>query len=188
MKRPSFIEGTGFALVAAVAGGVAFTLLVPLFAGGVALRTVVAAAGLAYLLYLLARSGARAGRVSAVAAWALTTALAWWFSPSLLLYLLTQVGFLWLLRSLLFHRGAFAALADLGLSALAISAAGWALTRTGSIGAALWCFFLVAALFVAIPARFPKKASRGEDPVTTDRFQQAHRVAEAALREITARR
>ena len=128
----------------------------------------------------------KAGRVTAVAAWALMTAAAWWFAPSLLLYLLAQVGFVWLLRSLLFHGGVLAALADLGLSVLGLAAAGWALTRTGSVGAAIWCFFLVAALFVAIPARFPRRPTT-DNEVTSDRFQQAHRMAEAALRELSVR-
>lgn len=186
MKRPSFLEGAGVALALAVAGGVAFTLLVPLLAGGVVLKGIAAAAGLAYLLYLLARSGTRAGRVTAVAAWALATAAAWWLAPSLLLYLLVQAGVLWLLRSLLFHRGLLAAVADLGLTGLGLLAAGWALVRTGSVGAALWCFFLVAALFVAIPARFPRRAA-AEDGVPADRFRQAQRTAEAALRRLALR-
>jgi hypothetical protein len=186
MRRPTFLEGAGFALAVAVAGGVAFVLLVPVFAGVPVLKAVVAAATLAYLLYLLARSGTRAGRVTAVAAWALATAAAWWFAPSLLLYLLAQAGFAWLVRSLLFHGGVLAALADLGLTALGLAAAGWALARTGSVGAALWCYFLVAALFVAIPARFPRRAAQGDDG-DPDRFQQAHRTAETALRELSVR-
>ena len=186
MTRPSFVEGAGVALMLAVAGGVSFVLLVPLLAGGVVLKGVVAVSTLAYLLYLLARSGARAGRVTAVVAWAMTTVAAWWFAPSLLLYLLAQVGFVWLLRSLLFHGGVLAALADLGLTVLGLAAAGWALTRTGSVGAAIWCFFLVAALFVAIPAHFPRRAATDDD-VVPDRFQQAHRTAEAALRELSVR-
>ncbi len=186
MTRPSFVEGAGLALMFAVAGGVTFVLLVPLLAGGVVLKGVVATSTLAYLLYLLARSGARAGRVTAVVAWAVTTVAAWWFTPSLLLYLLIQVGFVWLLRSLLFHGGVLAALADLGLTVLGLAAASWALTRTGSVGAAIWCFFLVAALFVAIPARFPRRPTT-DNEVTSDRFQQAHRTAEAALRELSVR-
>lgn len=186
MSRPTFLEGAGVALVLAVAGGVAFTLLVPLLAGVVVLKGIAAAAGLAYLLYLLTRSGARAGRVTAVAAWALATAAAWWLAPSLLLYLLVQAGVLWLLRSLLFHRGLLATVADLGLTGFGLLAAGWALARTGSVGAALWCFFLVAALFVAIPARFPRRPAANDD-APADRFYQAQRTAEAALRELALR-
>ena len=186
MTRPSFLEGAGLALVLAVAGGIAFVVLVPLFAGSVALKGIVAVATLTYLLYLLGRSGARAGRVTVVVAWAVTTVAAWWFAPSLLLYLMAQAGFVWLTRSLLFHGGVLAALADLGLTVLGMAAAGWALTRTGSVGAAIWCFFLVAALFIAIPARFPRRANTS-DEITPDRFQQAHRTAEAALRELSVR-
>jgi len=185
MKRPSFLEGAGFALTIAVAGGITFVLLVPLLAGSLVLKGVVAVASLTYLLYLLARGPGRAGRVTAITAWVLMTVVAWWFAPSLLLYLLAHAGFIWLLRSLLFHSGVLAALADLGLTVLGLAVAGWALTRTGSVGAALWCFFLVTALFVAIPARFPRRAVSDDDG-SSDRFRQAHRSAEAALREITA--
>ena len=185
MTRPGFVEGAGVALALALGGGIAFAALVPMLAGGLVLRGVVAACALGYLLYLLARSGARAGRVTAVAAWLATTVLAWWFAPSLLLFLLAQAGFLWLLRALLFHRGALAALADLGLTALGLAAAGWALARTGSVGAALWCFFLVTALFAFIPPRFPRRAA--PESSTPDRFQQAQRAAETALRELSLR-
>lgn len=185
MTRPTFLEGAGVALALAVAAGVGFVALVPLFAGVLVLKAAVAAATLAYLLYLLSRSGARAGRVTAVAAWAATTLAAWWFAPSLLLYLAAQAGFVWLLRSLLFHRGLLAALADLGLTALGLVAAGWALERTGSVGAAFWTFFLVAACFAFIPPRFPRRAE--VEPATPDRFQQAHRTAESALRALAAR-
>ncbi len=186
MTRPSFLEGAGVAFAIALVGGAAFALLVPALAGVFVLKGVAAAAGLAYVLYLLVRSRARAGRVTAVAAWAATTAGAWWFAPSLLLYLFAQVGFLWLLRALLFHRGVLAALADLGLTALGLVVAGVALERTGSVGAALWCFFLVAALFAFIPPRFPKRSAPRE-ATRPDRFQNAHRVAEAALRELSIR-
>ncbi|HEY5791640.1 MAG TPA: hypothetical protein VIX81_13515 [Gammaproteobacteria bacterium] len=186
MTRPGFLHGTGFALVAALAGGLAFVVMLPALAGGVALKAVAAAAGLAYLLWLLATTRPRAGRVSAVAAWATLTALAWWFAPSLALFLLAQAGFLWLLRALLCHSGPLAAGLDLALTALALAAAAWALRQTGSVGAALWCFFLLQALCLAIPARFPARDTRDAD-APPDRFHQAHRVAEAALRELTAR-
>jgi len=185
MTRPTFLEGAGVAFAIAVASGVAFVVLVPLFAGTLVLKGTVAAATFAYTLYLLARSGAKAGRVTAVAAWAVTCAVAWWFAPSLLLYLAAQVGFVWLLRSLLFHRGLLAALADLGLTTLGLVAAGWALERTGSVGAAFWTFFLVAACFAFIPPRFPRRPST--EPTTPDRFQQAHRAAETALRDLATR-
>ena len=185
MTRPTFIEGAGVALVLALAAGVAFIALVPLFAGSLVLKAAVVAATLAYTLYLLSRSGARAGRVTAVAAWAVTCVVAWWFAPSLLLYLAAHAGFVWLLRSLLFHAGLLAALADLGLTTVGLVAAGWALTRTGSIGAAFWTFFLVTACFAFIPPRFPRRAAN--ESTTPDRFQQAHRAAETALRELATR-
>lgn len=186
MTRPGFLEGAGVALALAVAGGVAFALLVPLLAGAFVLKGVVAAAGLGYLLFLCVCARVRNGRVVALAAWALATAATWALAPSLLLHLAAQAGVLWLLRVLLLGRGFVAALADLGLVALGLVAAGWALERTGSVGAAIWSFFLAVALAAFVPSRVPRRAARDADDAP-DRFQQAHRAAEAALRALAAR-
>ena len=185
MTRPGFLEGVGIALALAVGGGVAFALLAPLFAGTFLLKAVAAAAGLGYLLFLVARGRVRTGRVVTLAAWALATVAAWAFAP-LTLYLAAQAGMLWLLRVLLLGRGFVAALADLGLVALGLAASGWALARTGSVGVALWSFFLVVALAAFVPARVTRRASR-EARTDPDRFQQAHHAAEAALRALVAR-
>ena len=165
MTRPGFLEGAGVALALAVTGGVAFALLVPLLAGAFVLKGVVAAAGLGYLLFLCVCARVRNGRVVALAAWALATAATWALAPSLLLHLAAQACVLWLIRVLLLGRGFVAALADLGLVALGLVAAGWALERTGSVGAAIWSFFLAVALAVrAAPRAATRRAGRRRRP------------------------
>ena len=71
----------------------------------------------------------------------------------------------------------------------ALAAGIWAATQTGSLFLSLWCFFLVQALFVAIPVNMNRKTAPGSsqrDP--EDRFQHAHRVAESALRRLSSLR
>lgn len=181
VSRPGFFEGVAVAAAASVIGTVAHAVLVPL-AGAAGLRALIALLALAYVLYLQRRSGARVGRVTALAAWSGAAVLLWWLAPSLPAYLLAHLALIWLLRALQFHDGLLSALADLGLTAFAFCAALWAMRETGSVGLAIWCLFLVQALFVAIPPRAPRPAAGG-----ADRFEHAWRAAEAAARKLAGR-
>jgi hypothetical protein len=184
VTRPTFLEGVLVALAASVAGSVLHTTSAALL-GGSDPWLLVALLALGYVLYLLRRAPARAGRVTALAAWAGAAALLWLSAPSLALFVLLQVGMIWLLRSLFFHAGPLAALGDLGLSALALGSGLWAFLHTGSLLLALWSFFLVQALFVALP----QGATRRPDPTpAADRFELAHRAAEAAVRRLASSR
>jgi hypothetical protein len=185
MKPPGFFEGAALALVLSLAGGLAYSALNLLFPAGLALRLVIAGLGLAYLLYLLRRSRERVGRLTTLALWAGMAAGAWLWPLSPPLYVLTHLVALWLVRSLYFHGGLAAALADLTLNGLALAAAVWAAGRTGSLFPAFWCFFLVQALFVAIPGLMPNSKTPAEAGAE-DRFRRAHRAAEAALRRLSS--
>ncbi|HLF97258.1 MAG TPA: hypothetical protein VI457_08955 [Methylococcaceae bacterium] len=182
MKRPSFLEGVAVALLAALLGGGLHTLLGLMFSPGSAARLLIAALGLGYLLYLLTRSGGRVGRITALASWGLMAFAAWWLAPSLPVYALLHLAAIWLIRALYFQGGILAALLDGGLCGLGLGAALAALIQTHSIALAIWCFFLTQALFTAIPNRWPGK--NPIQPVSDDRFEQAHRSAEAALRRL----
>lgn len=183
MKRPTFFEGVAVALVASVFGTAVFAVPAMMFAGSGVHRFVVAGISLAYVLYLLARSRERIGRVTVVAAWLMLAALAWWLALPLPAYIVAHVGMIWLIRSLYFHTSALSALADLGLNALAIAAAVWAGVQTHSLWLGIWCFFLVQALFVTIPRDWRRpRAGHPPTPEASDRFEAAHRVAESALR------
>lgn len=182
MKRPGFLEGVVVALIASVFGAAVLTVPALLFGSGLD-RLVIAAIGLAYVLYLLVRSGERIGRVTVVTLWLLVAAASWWLAPPLPIFVVVHVGMVWLVRSLYFHASALSAVADLGLNGLAVAAAIWAGFHTHSLWLGLWCFFLVQALFVAIPPhwRRPKHAQATAD----DRFEAAHRAAESALRKFS---
>jgi hypothetical protein len=91
----------------------------------------------------------------------------------------------WLVRSLYFYSGVMPALMDLGLNALSISAAVWAISRSGSVFLATWCFFLVQALFVAIPPTMQaKKKPERNTAANRENFNRARRQADAALRQL----
>jgi hypothetical protein len=83
------------------------------------------------------------------------------------------------------------ALMDLGLSTLSVSATVWAITRSGSMFLATWCFFLVQALFVAIPPSVKGEqkslrntAVRRNTAVESETFENARRQADQALRQL----
>jgi hypothetical protein len=185
MNRPGFFQGV---IVAAVLGFFASTIVATLtpFAGlGAVLRLVIPLLSLAYLLYLLNRSTERLGRITTLTVWTGVAAVAWWIAPPLPLYLMIHVGAIWLVRSLYFYSGLMPALMDLGLNGLSISAAVWAITRSGSMFLATWCFFLVQALFVAIPPAVQRKAKAEKPAVIGDEnFERARRQADAALKQL----
>jgi hypothetical protein len=181
MTRPSFLEGAALALAASIGGSILYSGLDYLLGPGLAVRLLIAALGLAYLLYVLVRSDTRVGRLVSLAAWLLLAGAAWLLSLPLSLYLLAHVGAVWLLRALYFYSSPLPVLADLGLQGLALAAALWALSHTASPLLGIWCFFLVQALFVPLGAG---KAT--QQRAREDRFQHAYASAEAALRKLSS--
>ena len=186
MKRPSFFHGV---IVAAVLGFFASAIvatLTPFIGLSSVVRLVIPAMTLAYLLYLFSRNGERLGRVTALTFWAILAVVTWWLAPPLPLYLLVHVGAIWLIRSLYFYSGVVPALFDLGISALSITATVWAISRSGSVFLATWCFFLVQALFVSIPKSLRDRRTTRETTVNPV-FERARRQGNDALRQLAAR-
>ena len=183
MTRPGFLEGTLVALAASLAAGALFATLSLALPAIPALRWVVALVAFGYLIYLLGRSGAKVGRVSAVLAWALVSGIALALHLPLPTFVLLHTGMAWLVRSLYFHGGLVAALADLGLILLGLAGAVWAQTQSGSLFLAVWSLMLVQALFALIPADL-RRGGVAEPPDPDDAFERAHRGAEAALRRM----
>jgi len=185
MRRPSFFHGV---IVAAVLGFFASTVvatLTPFVGLGAVLRLVIPALSLAYLLYLFSRSAAAVGRVTTLSVWGVLAAITWWVAPPIPFYLLIHVAAIWLVRSLYFYSGVMPALMDLGLSTLSVSATIWAITRSGSVFLATWCFFLVQALFVTIPPAVRKTKTPKRNAVAeNEKFERAQRQADQALRQL----
>ncbi len=187
MKRPTFLEGVTVAIGASFLGGALYSALTTVLPSSVAFRALVAGIGLAYVFYLLARSHDRVGRVTALTAWAVVAVATWLLEPPLTLYVSVHVGLVWLIRSLYFYSSALSALADLGLNLASVAAAIWAATESGSPLLSIWCFFLVQALFVAIPVRMGENRRKGQlEDGNDDRFEHAHRAAQGALRRLSS--
>ena len=116
MKRPTFLEGVGVALVACVIGGILYAVLPPLFGWENPLRALIAGLGLAYILYLLNRSQARVGKVTVASFWLAGAVALWLVHPPFTVYLLFHAGAVWLVRSLYFYGGLIPAALDLALT------------------------------------------------------------------------
>ena len=185
MKRPTFFHGVIVAAVLGFFASVVVATLTPFVGLGAVFRLVIPALAFAYLLYLFSRSEERVGRVTMLAAWIALAAVTWWLAPPLPLYLLIHVAAIWLVRSLYFYSGVMPALMDLGLSALSVSATVWAITRSGSVFLATWCFFLVQALFVMIPPAVKRNQNAQRDTAAESKnFEHARRQADQALRQL----
>jgi len=190
MKRPTFLQGVGVALAMAFAGAALYTAMSPFAVAAGLLRLIVSGLALAYVVYLLAASPVRTGRFAAFVLWLTAVVVASFLAPTLPAYLLAHVLLIWLVRSLYYRHGLLPALLDGGLSVIALAAGIWAALGTGSLFLALWCFFLVQALFVAIPDRVPAdrvtgRAAPGAASGPEDDFGRAYRNAEAAVRRLS---
>jgi len=185
MKRPSVLEGAGVALLASLGTSIlhsSLSLAVPgLWVG----RLLFLLVSLAYVVYLLARSGNRVGKIVAVSLCLVVSGVTWWLELALLPQLLVHLGLLWLIRTACFHRGALPAIADLGLIILGFAAAVWAWTNTASLALTCWSFFLVQATFVLIPPELRTRPKRKDHSAGHDApFERAYQTAEAALRRL----
>jgi hypothetical protein len=183
-RVPSVGTGLAAALVLSACGAALLAALTPWLGSGTALRLGVAALGLTYALYLIARSGERVGRLTTLAGWVAVASVVWLAGLPLTGYLLAHLGLVWLVRSLYYYSGLIPAIADLGLTALGAAFAAWAALRSDSAWLALWCFFFVQAFHAAIPASLADSspAQRPADDV----FARAHRTAEAAVRRLSS--
>ena len=186
MKKPGFFNGVIVALVLSVIAGTVYTVLQPLFGGGLVLRMLIAGLSLAYIVYLLRKSRICVGKLTALMFWLVVSAAIWFWSPPIGAYLLLHTGMIWLVRSFYFHSSIITSLADLGLSLLAIIVATATALHSNSLFLSVWCFFLIQALFVMVPAKWSRRAGDDVASVEPDLFQNAWRNADAALRKISS--
>ncbi len=183
MKRPTFIHGVIVAAVLAFVASAFIAALTPFIGIDSVVRLVIPTLSFAYILYLLRSSNERIGNLTTLFVWCALAVVTWWIAPPLPFYVLIHVGAIWLVRSLYFYAGVFPALIDLGLSALSVSAFVWAVSRTGSVFLGTWSFFLVQAVFTAIPTAIGKR-NRPKAMVDNESFDRARRRADEAIRQL----
>ena len=187
MTRPGYFEGVVVALVAALAGALLFPALTLILAPVIALKLLMIVASGSYLGYLLKRSDQKLGRITAAACWLTISVASWLLAPSLLSLAAIHLLVIWLVRSLYFYSSLLLALADLGLSALALLVACWAWVSAGSLFLLFWSHFLVQGLFVAIPRGFSAAggaSKQQQSSVSAATFETAHSAAQQALRKL----
>lgn len=185
MKRATFNEGVGIALVSSIVIAAVFFMASFLFFGDELFRFVIAAISFFYILYLLLRTNERVGRVVVLSLWFVLTLMSLIFIPSLIMFIVFQLTLIWLLRSLYFYNSLFSALIDLMLNVLSLIIAIWTWSVSGSLFLTFWCFFIVQALFVFIPKTFASKSNtKSIYRNKKDKFEQAHHEAELAIAKL----
>jgi hypothetical protein len=182
---PSLGAGLAAALILSACGAALLAVATPVVGAPAAARAVVALLGLAYVLYAVGRSGERVGRITTIVGWISIASAAWLLGLPFSGYVLVHVGLVWLVRSLYYYSGLLPALADFGLTMLGAAFAVWAAQRSQSAWLVLWCFFLVQAFHVLIPASLTQRSSAATAPAD-DAFARAHRAAEAAVRRLSS--
>jgi hypothetical protein len=183
MNRPNFYHGVAVAAVLAFVASAVIATLTPFVGLGSVVRLMIPALSLAYILYLLRSSAERTGRITTLSLWSALAIVAWWACPPLPFYVVIHAGAIWLVRSLFYYSGILPALMDLGLSALSVSAFVWVVSRTGSVFLATWSFFLVQAVFIAIPPAVGRQGKPGHH-ADNETFERARRQADDALRQL----
>ncbi len=185
MKKPNFIEGVIVAMFASVSGAGVYAAFAGVFGVAISARLTLSLLCSAYLVYLLWRSPKSTGRMTAVLFWSVMLFGSWLTEPPFIVYLLTHLASLWLVRAFAFYRSILSALADLALTGLSLTVSLWAYLNTHNVLMALWSLFLVQALFCLIPRYWQGKDKSGFKR-HDDRFMHAHRNAELALRKLSA--
>ena len=184
-RSPSLGHGLGAAIVLSTCGAALLAALSPWLGSAAGLRTGISLLAFAYVLYVIGRSGERVGRITTIAFCCVIAGGAWFLGLPLAGYVLVHVGLVWLVRSLYHYSGLLPALLDLGVSVLGAAFAAWAAQRSGSAWLALWCFFLVQAFHVLIPATLARRAGAAAH-AADDAFAHAHRAAESAARRLSS--
>jgi len=182
MKTLSFWRGVLLAALISVVCAVVHLVLSKAMGGSSSLRLCVLGAALIYVWALLALTPKRSGRLLAAVFWLVLAMALIAFNPPLLVWLLLQTGFIWLLRALQSYDSLIPAISDALLSGFALAAAIATALHTHSLFLALWSFFLVQALVAFIPVRANSAAAPGESD-----FETSYRNAQIALRRLSLR-
>src|SRR5262249_44290279 len=188
MKRPSLFQGI---IVAGCLTAVAFslTMLVPRLSRWTheAFDGILGTVTFIYILYLLAQSRRKTGRMAVGVMSAVALGGATMLGVAWPLMLCLSVGLIWLTRALYAYTSLLGAAADAFLCVLALGWAVGTLSMTRSFLWAIWCFFLGQALFPLITARGPRLIAAAGSANEADTFARAQSVAEMALRQLALR-
>jgi hypothetical protein len=184
MQRPTVLEGILVALAASLLISPLIFMLHLALGAVLAWKAAIVVLAYGYIVYLLAKRGRSAGRITL----ALLSLLV--FVASLLLelrwpaLLLVTVGLIWGIRAGVYSRSLVTALLHGGLCLLGLGAALWAYAHSGSLTLASWSFFLLQAAGVFVPPRLTQRTP-GAEPAAgeqqVDSFILAYQAAQKAF-------
>ena len=195
MNSLSFIRSTITALLISVICASGYYLVNVVFPSGslsdaLVVRGCLSVATSLYLIYLLKNADISFGKLTVVALYVVTHIAMFIFWPTLLVYSVVNVGFIWLVRSVYYHSNVAFVLFDFASCLLSMVFAVVALLESHSMFMCLWSFFLTQALVLPVAhycySRWFEHANEKAVPSSqvSQRFYEAHHQAEEALRKM----
>lgn len=187
MKKATFSHGVIIALVISISIAAVFSLFHNSYLDGEVFRFLIITVAFPYLVYLLLSSKQRLGRISVILIWLIISVATFVFISSLMIFILSQLFMLWMIRSLYFYNNILSTIADLFLMVMSFIVAIWVWSFTGSLFVTFWCFFLMQALFVFIPIMILNKKNIEhdiDDGPLVEPFDTAYHSAEQAVAKL----
>lgn len=182
MKKITFFEGLTVALISSMSGSLVFILMSGFVISDDLLKVIISALTVFYLGYLFLKSDVKIGRVTVIATWILVTVCSFLFVSSIFIYIVTQLLFIWLIRSFYFYKSVISSALDFMLVSIGLFVAMWVWFISTSLFLTFWCFFIIQALFYMIPNSFSFKTHRLEKSISSeDDFERAIMSAETAI-------
>ncbi len=189
MKSATIIHGILVALGLSLLSVPLFAVSAVLFPHGLGIRIVLGFLAFCYLSRIILSAETRTGRFSLSLGAAVTLGVAVWLRLSIIDLSIIAAGLIWLARSLYSYSSLRETILDGAVTGLSVISAAWMVMLSGSFVLAIWTFFLVQALVVLIPG----KGEKAQSSCSTnsrhgiDRFLQAKKTAEGALRTLALR-
>lgn len=187
-SKPTLSEGVILALLASIVSVIIFMGMISFFSAGIVFRMLISVLGLIYILYLFSRHSEKTGKMTVIAGWLAISTLIPVFSNSILLFVSLHISMIWIVRSLYFYNSLWSSALDLALNCFALLAGIFTWQHTSSLLLALWCFFLIQAMFVFIPKQLGA-GTKKETEISIDNhtFEHACHQAQIALQRMKTR-
>lgn len=184
MKRRSLIQNIGIAMLLTIIAAFAGFIFHQVIGWNEVVRLVMMVVTVVYLVYLIYQSRVRAGKLTLTIICLTISLFGFFFVEQSGFLLVIAAGMIWVVRSLLNYSSILPVITDLGLCIFSLAGAGWAFSISGSIGAAVWCFYLMQSLYCLIPQQYGETKQVAAAEPSVDHFDHAYQSAEEAIRQI----
>ncbi|HED36427.1 MAG TPA: hypothetical protein ENJ08_19695 [Gammaproteobacteria bacterium] len=183
MKKMTFNKGLMFTFVASLFATICFSVLSGVLDSDLLIKSISSVVIFFYLVCLMQYSNIRTGRLTVILIWSIISIVLAYLTDSFILFLMLQILFIWLIRSLFYYSGVIAPLIDLCLTIFSLFIAIWAVAQTNSLFASVWCFFLFQATFVYIPENL--RTDKKSPSTSENTFEQSFYRAKIAVRQLS---